>query len=388
MADLDAENRVLRERLRLFGAEATHNERVLRRCLDRELELLRIDGLGELLVALTDGLRTSFELSAVTLHLLDADHRLRHLLRQSGLSPLMFPRVFFLDRPEARCPAVAHLRRPRLGAFQERLHGGLFEPGSGVRSVALLPLASHDLRGSIHLGSSDAKRYTHHHASDFLDRLGVIAALCLENTVNRAQLVISGYTDPLTGLRNRRYLELRLRDELAGALRYRQPLSCLFLDADHFKHINDRFGHAAGDSALRELGGCLEAQLRASDLATRYGGEELAVVLPRTAADDAVHLAERIRTEVAYLRIPAPSGALFSLTVSIGVSTLEPDVAPPIDLDRLGRRLLAGADRALYQAKAAGRNRVRWNAPGSDQAPRDDEMPPHPGAGSRRRAAG
>ncbi len=366
MPDLDEENRVLRMRLRDLTTEARHNEAILQRFLDRELALLRIEGLGELLQALSEGLLSSFQLSSVTLQLLDPEHRIRHLLRQSGLEPGMFPRVRFLDWTQDLHPFVAQLRGVRLGAYQQRHHAGLFEPNAKVQSLALLPVASHKLRGSIHLGSADPQRYTRHHASDFLDRLAVIAAICLENTVNRAQLVISGHTDPLTGLRNRRYLEARLREEAAASLRYRQPLSCLFLDADHFKRINDRFGHAAGDAALSALGGCLEAQLRASDIAARYGGEEFAVLLPRTCETEAMVLAERIRVEVSRLHILLDRSKGFGFTVSVGVSTFTPGnhgvSADPVEL---GRRLLAGADRALYRAKAEGRDRVLWGTPDS-----------------------
>ena len=249
VADLRSENRALRRRLRELAAEGRHNETLLRRSLDREMHLLGTESLGELLSALSDGLRSSFGLPAASLLLEDPDHRLRHLLRQGDLSPSMFPDVLFVDHLDEVNPIVATLRRPRLGAFQERLHRRLFPGRAGLRSVALLPLLRRRLLGTINLGSDDPDRYTHRHASDFLFRLGVIGAFCLENAANREQLVISAYTDPLTGLKNRRYLEMRLHEELASARRYRQPLSCLFIDADHFKAINDGHGHETGDQA-------------------------------------------------------------------------------------------------------------------------------------------
>jgi diguanylate cyclase (GGDEF)-like protein len=362
VADVKSENRALRRQLRDFTAEARHNEILLRRSLDRELKLLGTESLGELLSALSDGLRVSFGLAAASLLLVDEDHRLRHLLRQADLSPSMFPQVLFVDRPEELGPVVASLRRPRLGAFQERLHRALFPGQEGLRSVALLPLLRNRLLGSINLGSDDPGRYTHRHASDFLHRLGVIGALCLENAANREQLVISGHTDPLTGLKNRRYLEMRLREELATARRYHQPLSCLFIDADHFKSVNDRFGHDTGDQALQALGACLESQLRASDVAVRYGGEEFAVLLPRTGGDDALLLAERIRAEVSELELAADSGEAVRLSVSIGVNTVR--LAPAAqEVEAFGELLLGGADGALYRAKREGRNRVVWCQP-------------------------
>jgi diguanylate cyclase (GGDEF)-like protein len=368
MPDRDSETQVLRRRLCELVGEARQNERLLQRFLERELLLLCTEGLGDLLAALSEGLRNSFGLEVVSLHLVDTGHRIRHLLAQGGLDPAMFPAVVFRDDISHMDPGVAGLRRPRLGSFREPQHRTLFPPGAAIRSLAIVPMIRGGLLGHINLGSSDPQRYTHHHASDFLHRLGVIAALCLENAVNRDQLVLSGYTDALTGLRNRRYLELRLQEELASAARYHHPLSCLFLDADYFKAINDRHGHAVGDAVLRELGACLEAQLRAADTATRYGGEELTVLLPRTGREEAVRLAERVRLAIGELRILGVGGVMVGLTVSIGVSTFEPRPASAgrgaLDLEMLGRQLLEAADQALYRAKEQGRNRVVWNAQG------------------------
>jgi diguanylate cyclase (GGDEF)-like protein len=211
--------------------------------------------------------------------------------------------------------------------------------------------------GSLNLGSRDSERFTRQHATDFLARLGKIAGICLENTVNRERLLISGLTDPLTELHNRRYLDRRLNEELSRASRYHQPLSCLFIDADHFKRINDNHGHQAGDSVLKELANRIRSQLRASDVATRYGGEEFALLLPQTHLNEALLLAERIRQEVAQTPIYLDNGLQLSLTVSIGVSETLPMLGKSRHRE-VGENLLASADQALYQAKANGRNRI------------------------------
>jgi GGDEF domain-containing protein len=101
--------------------------------------------------------------------------------------------------------------------------------------------------------STDPDRFTQELASDFLAHLGLVAAICVENAVNRARLLRSGFTDFLTGFHNRRYLHARLREELARAQRARQSLACLMIDVDHFKRINDQYGHLAGDAVLREV---------------------------------------------------------------------------------------------------------------------------------------
>jgi diguanylate cyclase (GGDEF)-like protein len=165
----------------------------------------------------------------------------------------------------------------------------------------------------------------------------------------------------LTGAHNRRYLEDRLRGELASAQRTRRPLVCLLLDADHFKSINDTHGHLAGDRVLREIARRVASQVRASDVAARFGGEEFAVLLPATTTEIAVSLGERIRTAVSRTPMEAGADLAITVTVSIGIASVvpEPDVK---DLDTLGERLLAEADAALYRAKSEGRNCVRLNA--------------------------
>jgi diguanylate cyclase (GGDEF)-like protein len=179
----------------------------------------------------------------------------------------------------------------------------------------------------------------------------------LENTVNREHILISGFTDPLTELHNRRYLDQRLNEELARAGRYRQSLSCLFIDVDHFKQINDTYGHQAGDIALRELANRIRSQLRASDIATRFGGEEFALLLPHTTLTEALMLAERIRLEVNSQPFPLDDGSSLQLSVSIGVSETHP-LSNKSQQKADGEQLLAHADQALYMAKANGRNRI------------------------------
>lgn len=153
-------------------------------------------------------------------------------------------------------------------------------------------------------------------------------------------------TDPLTGLWNRRHLRARLTQEVRRASRYGNPLALLLIDLDRLKTINDKSGHNAGDSALRRVAGCLRRTCRASDIPSRYGGDEFIVVVPDAGAAQALELAERILEAV---RADDPASPI---TVSIGVS----------DLERAGaisaEALCDSADRALYAAKAAGRDQA------------------------------
>ncbi len=141
------------------------------------------------------------------------------------------------------------------------------------------------------------------------------------------------------------------------------PLTLLMLDIDYFKQINDEYGHPAGDEVLRKVADCLRARLRAQDIAGRVGGEEFLVVLPQTSLHGALELAESLRSSVQALCVLAADGREISLTISIGVSTLE--VVPGLE----GTTLIAAADAALYRAKNKGRNRVEHQALSGDAMP-------------------
>ena len=155
--------------------------------------------------------------------------------------------------------------------------------------------------------------------------------------------------DALTGLLNRRAATERLQLERARAERQRAALSVLMLDIDHFKRINDRWGHAAGDGMLLAVADVLRHELRASDLGVRHGGEEFLIILPGDSAAQALEAAERIRSEVAQLAVPLDEGETASITVSVGIATF--------DGSESSEQLVARADAALYRAKQSGRNR-------------------------------
>jgi diguanylate cyclase (GGDEF)-like protein len=157
--------------------------------------------------------------------------------------------------------------------------------------------------------------------------------------------------DALTDIHNKRHLLDFLERELARTTRYQRPLSVVLFDIDHFKKINDRLGHLGGDCTLRELAACIKAEIRREELFARYGGEEFGLVLPETPLDKALAVSERIRKLVENHPFHF-DGEGFQITISIGVAATTGEGAlTPKDL-------LAEADAKLYQAKAAGRNRV------------------------------
>jgi len=156
-------------------------------------------------------------------------------------------------------------------------------------------------------------------------------------------------TDALTGLPNRRHADEVLERLLAAARRTRRPLAVVLFDLDHFKAINDNFGHSIGDEALRATASATRELLRGSDHAARFGGEEFLLLLPETSADDALIVAEKLRAQIAELEV---EGLDREVTASFGVAAY-PDHEATAD------RLIEAADAALYRAKAAGRNRVK-----------------------------
>ena len=179
-------------------------------------------------------------------------------------------------------------------------------------------------------------------------------AQMIESTrADKARFEVLALTDPLTQTHNRRALMERLTSELERARRYALHLSVLMVDLDHFKAINDSYGHVVGDEVLRGVSRVLQREARAVDVVARFGGEEFVVVLPETGEDGAVALAERIRARVE--ETPPVTGGEYGwlrVTVSIGVATVpSPRVNSP-------EELIAVADEALYRAKAQGRNRV------------------------------
>jgi diguanylate cyclase (GGDEF)-like protein len=173
-----------------------------------------------------------------------------------------------------------------------------------------------------------------------------------EETLQR-RLYESASRDTLTGLANRRTLFERLGAAIAQARRSGEEIALLMIDIDHFKQVNDAFGHIAGDQVLRALALSSEQVLRAGDLLARYGGEELTVLARETDKRDAMTLAERLRSHLADVRVEVGGGAV-AVTVSIGIGVLS-ECGPSRDA---GMELVALADARLYAAKVGGRNRV------------------------------
>jgi diguanylate cyclase (GGDEF)-like protein len=165
----------------------------------------------------------------------------------------------------------------------------------------------------------------------------------------------SAMTDSLTGLMNKEYLMKRLAAEVERTKRYHNPLSFLMIDLDHFKKVNDTYGHLAGDEVLRRVAMCIRADLRGTDFGARFGGEEFSLMLPETTLRDARHIAERLRERIEELRVTYGSHEI-RVTTSVGVACYSDGLVTPEDI-------IQAADEALYRAKREGRNCVRVACP-------------------------
>ncbi len=171
--------------------------------------------------------------------------------------------------------------------------------------------------------------------------------------INNARLYALAVTDGLTGLYVRRYFDLRMSEEFSQAERYSRPFALIMIDIDHFKRLNDTYGHQCGDRVLVEMADLIRNNVRGSDIACRYGGEELAIILPETSARQGYSLATKLRRVVEENRFAVDKGGEgLAVTISIGVA----GYSKPLESSS---EMVAGADAALYRAKEAGRNTVR-----------------------------
>ena len=182
-----------------------------------------------------------------------------------------------------------------------------------------------------------------------------VCDLSLQTTVDLKIVLRENVTDSLTSIYNRRYLEQRLSEEVDRAARYQAPLSVMMLDIDHFKSINDTWGHQAGDKILSEFRELIKSSVRVSDIVARYGGEEFLILAPSTDAEAAYNLAERIRENTEKHNFEINGSDLEKRSVSVTVSA---GVAQLAAHGITGDQLVKFADEALYRAKHSGRNCV------------------------------
>jgi diguanylate cyclase (GGDEF)-like protein len=230
---------------------------------------------------------------------------------------------------------------------------------AGIDALVVIPIVCRDLQvGTLLLRAAREGHGFSFREISFLEVIAEAASNALERaqlleTVQLANVRLEGLatTDPLTGLHNRRHFQERMNQEVERAARYGLPLSCLMLDADNFKRVNDTWGHLTGDAVLRGISARMQQCVRRVDFVARYGGEEFVIILPQTGACGAVTEAERMRAAIGDAPIDTLTGPV-SMTASIGVAEFDPKRM------RTSDDLIGSADNALRRAKQLGKNRV------------------------------
>lgn len=371
----------LRKQLKALMSQAQKNETKLEKMQQQELRFIGADSLPELIDIILQQYRDMYELDYVSLLLIDSDYEIRHVIEFMSPGLLKLPTLIFANTHTQLENVViaqsaakekinpADLQKtlfpnfknePYLGKCTGDCRETLFPAmQEKPESVAVLPLIRHNkLIGSLNLASLDVARFIDGIGTNLIKRLSSILAVCLENAVNNEKLKLLGLTDALTGIHNRRYFMQRLEEEVVRSLRQKLPVSCLFIDIDHFKSFNDLYGHSVGDQVLRYIANIIKQQMRLSDILARYGGEEFSILLTNTDSNLAREIAERIRGAIASatLRVDSLNDDL-NVTVSVGCTTMTQVKSQ--NISALGENLLNSADQALYIAKDSGRNCIK-----------------------------
>ncbi len=357
MKNQDSQNVQLKAQFNRLLNNAHENQHKLKRFEEIEFKLMAAESIEQLLYIIRDEYTSLFKQDACTLLLEDEDLSLRRLIPES-IRDAETDRFLTLLNFPVELEKLKYLpTQITTGVYNIARHQWLMD-NPRIESIAVMPLIRRGKKiGVFCCGSYDRCRFQVHAASDFLQRLSFIMAVCIENALNLERLKLSTMTDDLTKVHNRRFFDQRLPEELARSNRSMTAVSCLFLDIDHFKSVNDTYGHGVGDNVLCQVAQRIQTVLRTHDVLARYGGEEFAVLLPETDNDEAMMIAQRIIIAVNKNRVVIDKNVVLTITISAGVSTLmtENDIN---DIKALGKNLLSTADQALYDAKKQGRDRA------------------------------
>ncbi len=362
------DRRLAEEALRNSKEELTSAVQVLEK---RNQELTLLSEMGDLLQSCFDAeeaygvvsnfLQQIFHEEAGVLSVIDPATKLLKVVSTWGGAHI--DREIF---PKEECWA---LRTGRVLGTSRR-HAGLCrhpEAPKGVEFLCLPMVAQGDALGVLRLQCREASSCMNESKRQLATTVAEHMTLALSNLLLRETLRHQSIRDALTGLYNRRYLEEALEREIYRAARHQRPLGVIMLDVDHFKRFNDEFGHDAGDALLREMGTFLKAKIRQTDIACRYGGEEFLVILPEMSLSAAAQKAEQLREKFKCLNIMHQGQLLRQATISLGVAAF-PEHGTTVQI------LTQMADKALYQAKGEGRDRVAV-APVSREETQEDAGP-------------
>ncbi|MFK5984749.1 MAG: sensor domain-containing diguanylate cyclase [Pseudomonadota bacterium] len=359
---IENENAQLKHQLQNILKNAHENEEKLKRFEQIEFKLMEANSLIDLLDVLILDYPSLFNLNFSTLILVDSNSSIKPLLTDKTIKNNYANRVSILDLPFSIEKIIPLSKKMFLGDYQIRTHKLLIDPvrknHKNIKSIAILPLLRHgEIIGIFSCVSTQKNRFEPDSGTIFMKRLSYIISVCIENVLNYERLKLCSLTDPLTKIRNRRFFDQSLIEEVTRVQRTQLPLSCLLIDIDHFKRVNDKYGHSAGDEVLVQVVKRIQKTLRSHEILARYGGEEFVLILPKTENTEALKVASRIISTVNTTPIAIDDKQELTITISIGLSTLYKEFNSE-DINFYGLTLIEHSDQALYQAKETGRNKV------------------------------
>ncbi|HEC78097.1 MAG TPA: diguanylate cyclase [candidate division WOR-3 bacterium] len=330
--------------------DATNHAKELAVSFSIAKSLISMLELDDVLHKILEVIRSTFGFANVAILLVDKKKHELYIKAAHGYSQYIMKNVRLKIGKEGVCGHVAATGElfyaPDVSKIPFYVKGK-----KSIKSEAAIPLKIRgEIIGVLDIESNKLNAFTERDLRIF-SVFASQAAVAIENARLFDETKALSLTDALTKIANRRHFDLMLENEWKKARGYSRPLSLAMIDLDNFKHFNDRFGHIAGDKMLIHIARTLRNNVRDTDFVARYGGEEFVIIFPETNKNMAVHVSERIRTEVERAMLLIRGAGRKRLTVSIGVATYPGDAEDFIDLVKV-------ADEALYKAKQHGKNRV------------------------------
>jgi diguanylate cyclase (GGDEF)-like protein len=280
-----------------FIERLNENDRIAHQFFELQASVLSIHNFRDFFERLLLGIEERFKVPYVWVSLITSG-RVTRLVKTFVASEDFLRRLNFIDR-EAFLEITGGSHKPMLANSDLNIYNRLLPFGQQMqfRSFAMVPI-SFDGKpaGSLNFADTSPERYEPGIDTGFLEQLGLIVSICLSNVAAHEELNTLAFKDPLTGLLNRRAMESALKREYARAKRYLIPMSLVFIDLDHFKKINDTYGHDYGDDLLRFVAASLTEMARESDIIARFAGDEFMLILPGTSTVEAEKFVKRVKT--------------------------------------------------------------------------------------------
>ena len=360
--DLSTDLSILESHLGGMIDRVHHNDMMLKRFQVFEMKLLNLNSLSEMVEHVFDDAKALFDLDYINICLIDEKGEFAQFLLDDGYRLNNKTELIFLNSVELLNATFGFSIRPYMGRYRKSKCADFFpDAGKKPASVAIIPLHRRGrYLGSLNLGSHNPNRFVSNMATDFVEHMATVVSICLENNLNFESLKRTSLLDTLTGVNNRRFLEQRLGEEIYRSQRNVEPLTCLFLDIDFFKAINDTHGHQAGDMMLTKVAKTIKEQLRNNDILSRYGGEEFVALLSNIDETIGQVIAERIRQKIKSLSVDYKNKPI-QVTISIGLSCYRPEEGCSTAHEHIANELIHQADTALYKAKNSGRDCIVSN---------------------------